>query len=71
MPADYKETELMTMRSFWNKYWPGCTEHFLIRIIRESKDYIPENQPASKTKDNIRHFTFVVHLIKNNSIKRP
>ncbi|SCW53662.1 Predicted N-acetyltransferase YhbS [Eubacterium ruminantium] len=40
--ADYKETELMTMRSFWNKYWPGCTEHFLIRIIRESKDYIPE-----------------------------
>ncbi len=23
-PADYKEAELMTMRSFWNKYWPGC-----------------------------------------------
>lgn len=41
-PADYKETELMTMRSFWNKYWPGCTEHFLIRIIRGSEDYIPE-----------------------------
>ena len=41
-PADYKATELMAMRSFWNKYWPGCTEHFLIRIIRESKDYIPE-----------------------------
>lgn len=40
-PADYKKTELMTMRSFWNKYWPGCTEHYLIRIIRESKDYIP------------------------------
>ena len=40
--ADYKETELVTMRSFWNKYWPGCTEHFLIRIIRESEDYIPE-----------------------------
>jgi predicted N-acetyltransferase YhbS len=41
-PADYKETELMTMRSFWNKYWPGATEHLLIRIIRESADYIPE-----------------------------
>ena len=41
-PADYKKTELMVMRSFWNKYWPGCTEHYLIRIIRESKDYIPE-----------------------------
>ena len=40
-PDDYKAAELMTMRSFWNKYFPACTEHFLIRIIRESKDYIP------------------------------
>ena len=41
-PADYKNTELMTMRSFWNKYWPGCSEHNMVRIIRDSKDYIPE-----------------------------
>lgn len=41
-PSDYKQTELMIMRSFWNKYWPGCSEHFLTRIIRASKDYIPE-----------------------------
>ena len=41
-PEDYKKTELMTLRSFWNKYWPGATEHFLVRIIRESADYIPE-----------------------------
>ena len=41
-PADYKNTEFMTRRSFWNKYWPGCSEHFLIRIIRDSADYIPE-----------------------------
>ena len=41
-PADYKGAELMTMRSFWNKYWPGCAEHLLVRIIRESNDYLPE-----------------------------
>lgn len=41
-PEDYKKTEWMAMRSFWNKYFPGATEHFLIRIIRESKDYVPE-----------------------------
>ena len=41
-PADHKNTELMAMRSFFNKYEPAATEHFLIRIIRESKDYIPE-----------------------------
>lgn len=33
-PADYKDTELMAMRSFWNKYKPKADEHFLIRIIR-------------------------------------
>lgn len=41
-PADYKETELMTMRSFWNKYNPGCTEHLMVRIIRASRDYLPQ-----------------------------
>lgn len=40
--SDYKKTEHMTMRSFWNKYWPGCTEHLLVRIIRASQDYLPE-----------------------------
>ncbi len=39
---DYHETELMTMRSFWNKYHPGCTEHNMIRVIRASGDYLPE-----------------------------
>ena len=39
---DYKKTEHMVMRSFWNKYWPGCTEHLLVRIIRESEDYVPQ-----------------------------
>ena len=38
---DYHATELMTMRSFWNKYYPGCTEHNMIRVIRASTDYLP------------------------------
>ena len=32
-PADYKATEIMTMRSFWNKYWPGCNEHFITVLL--------------------------------------
>ena len=39
---DYKDTELMTLRSFYNKYRPAADEHYLIRIIRESGDYVPE-----------------------------
>lgn len=41
-PKDYKETELMTMRAFWNIHGPGCNEHLLVSKIRESEDYIPE-----------------------------
>lgn len=41
-PKDYKETEFMTMRAFWNIHSPGCNEHLLVRKIRKSEDYIPE-----------------------------
>ena len=40
--ADYKQTEHMTMRAFWNIHGPGCNEHLLVRKIRASEDYLPE-----------------------------
>ena len=39
---DYKETEIMTRRAFWNMHGPGCNEHFLVHMLRESEDYLPE-----------------------------
>lgn len=39
---DYKKTEYMVMRAFWNLHGPGCNEHLLVRKIRESKDFIPQ-----------------------------
>ena len=39
---DFHNTELMTMRSFWNKYYPGCVEHNMLRVIRSSADYLPQ-----------------------------
>ena len=38
---DYKATELMTMRAFWNIHGPGCNEHLLVHKLRESEDYLP------------------------------
>lgn len=40
-PADYKQTEYMTMRSFWNLHGPGCNEHYLVRVLRDSDAYLP------------------------------
>ncbi len=39
---DYKATELMVMRAFWNLHGPGCNEHLLVHKLRTSPDYLPE-----------------------------
>lgn len=39
---DWYETECMTKRAFWNLHVPGCDEHYLVHLLRLSKDYIPE-----------------------------
>ena len=32
----------MTREAFWNYYSPGCTEHYLLHIMRDSPSFIPE-----------------------------
>ena len=39
---DYKKTELMTMRAFWNIHGPGCNEHLLVHKLRDSDAYLPQ-----------------------------
>ena len=38
---DYSVTEHMVMRAFWNLHEPGCNEHYLVHILRQSLDYMP------------------------------
>lgn len=40
--TDYKKTEEMTRKAFYNLYVPGCDEHYLVHIMRTHKDFIPE-----------------------------
>lgn len=40
--ADYKQTEFMTRRAFWNRHGAGCDEHLLVHKIRMSEAYLPE-----------------------------
>ena len=70
-PGDYKNTELMTMRSFWNKFGPGCSEHNMVRIIRESKDYIPEISRVAELDGKIVGAVFYTKAwIDDGSTKR-
>ncbi|BCN32689.1 GNAT family N-acetyltransferase [Anaeromicropila herbilytica] len=39
---DYFDAEYMTKRAFWNLHHPGCDEHYLVHLFRQSEDYIEE-----------------------------
>lgn len=41
-PEDFYQVELMTQHAFWNKFRPGCDEHYLVHKVRKDKDYLPE-----------------------------
>lgn len=41
-PADYRETELVVREAFWNCYSPGCMEHYLLHVMRDSPGFVPE-----------------------------
>ena len=41
-PEDYAAAEAMTCRAFWNKYQPGCDEHYLVHKLRNDPAYVPE-----------------------------
>jgi len=40
--ADYREVEELTREAFWNLYFPGCDEHYLVHILRDHPDFIKE-----------------------------
>ncbi len=41
-PADFRAVEDLTRNAFWNHHAPGCDEHYLAHILRESSDFVPE-----------------------------
>ncbi|MBR1568507.1 MAG: N-acetyltransferase [Lachnospiraceae bacterium] len=40
--ADYSEVENLVRESFWNVYRPGCSEHYVIHVLRNNPAFIPE-----------------------------
>lgn len=39
---DWEIVEKITRQAFYNLYVPGCGEHYLVHIMREHEDFIPE-----------------------------
>ncbi len=41
-PADYRQSEELMRAAFWNRYEPGCSEHYLVHILRTAPGFVPE-----------------------------
>ena len=39
---DHREVENLVRESFWNVYRPGCSEHFVLHILRDDPAFIRE-----------------------------
>lgn len=40
--SDYRQSESVVREAFWNRYAPGCCEHFLLHVMRESGAFIDD-----------------------------
>ena len=41
-PGDYAAVENLTREAFWNVYRPGCTEHYVLHVLRGDPAFVPE-----------------------------
>ncbi len=39
---DHAKVEYLAREAFWNVYRPGCLEHYLLHVMREAEDFVPE-----------------------------
>ena len=41
-PEDYRAVENLVRESFWNVYRPGCSEHYVIHVLRDDPAFVKE-----------------------------
>ena len=40
--AEYRKVENLVRESFWNVYKPGCSEHFVLHVLRDDPAFVKE-----------------------------
>ena len=41
-PKDHREVENLIREAFWNVYRPGCSEHYVMHVLRDDPDFVKE-----------------------------
>ncbi len=60
--ADWREVETLTREAFWNKYSPGCSEHYVLHRFRIRPDFVKELNYVIEA-----HGRIVAHIMYSHS----
>ena len=41
--AEYRKVENLVRESFWNVYKPGCSEHFVLHVLRDDPAFVKDH----------------------------
>ncbi|MDR0877995.1 MAG: N-acetyltransferase [Treponema sp.] len=64
---DYRLVEELTREAFWNVYFPGCNEHFLIHNLRKASEFVKElDFIALHNNQIVGNIVYVEAKIKGN-----
>lgn len=70
--SDYPETENVVREAFWNRYSPGCYEHYLIHIMRYSRAFVPQLDFVAVFDDKIvGNIVFLKSVIQADTVVFP
>ncbi len=50
---DYRIVEELTREAFWNLYFPGCNEHYVVHVMRNHEDFLKELDFVAESKGKI------------------
>lgn len=70
---DYRIVEELTRKAFWNIHVPGCSEHYLVHVMRKHEDFIPElDYVIEKDKKIIGNIMYTkAKLVSENGREKP
>ena len=49
---DYRVAEKLMREAFWDVYDPGCSEHYLLHIMRKAPCFVPDESFGIRTSEN-------------------
>ncbi len=64
---DYRKVENLVRESFWNVYRPGCSEHYVIHVLRDDPAFVKELDFLSSKITSSICSTFQLGKKVNNS----